>query len=139
MEEKEILRALADLRAREGSIRNLSLKANISYSVLHHIFSGKVQVKNISTGTLLRLFPDLKMIFFKEDYPSYPSSSSEDPTIEILHELINHLSSKDRAYLIGLICSSFNSSKHFIEAKMCIDNYEGQKTAKTIRRTSDSP
>lgn len=53
--------------ARPGNMRRLSEKTGVCYSIINSFNSGKSNICNIPLGTLMRIFPDLSIRFFKED------------------------------------------------------------------------
>ena len=52
-----------------GNIRELSRKTGVAYSILHRLINGRTDIERVPFGTLSRLFPEMKITFFAEDYP----------------------------------------------------------------------
>ena len=90
-----------------GSILRLSQKTGMAYSAVHRLITGKVDIKNMTVGSLIKLFPELEIFCFRSDIPLQSINNKEDPTMEVLSEMIGRLSPLDRSILIGMIAGHF--------------------------------
>ena len=77
------------------------------YSAVHRLITGKVDIKNMTVGSLIKLFPELEIFCFRSDIPLQNIDSKEDPTTEVLSKMIGRLSPLDRSILIGMIAGHF--------------------------------
>ncbi len=61
----------AFLRAinREENLSRYSERVGVSYSIVNRLRSGKTSFAKLDLSTFFRLFPELKIFFFQEDYP----------------------------------------------------------------------
>lgn len=65
--DKQAKQALTRAIREAGNMRRLSEKTGVCYSIINSFNSGKSNICNIPLGTLMRIFPDLSIRFFKED------------------------------------------------------------------------
>lgn len=67
---KETKRAFVRLVEKEdGNLRQVSLKRHVNYSAIHQLYHGKVKFENLTLLTFERLFPELRVYFFRDEYP----------------------------------------------------------------------
>ena len=67
---KETKRAFEKALARENSnIRQLSQKTKLAYSIVHELKNGVSKFGNMRLGTFESLFPELRVYFFRDEYP----------------------------------------------------------------------
>ena len=61
----------AFLRAinREENLSRYAERVGVSYSIVNRLRSGKTSFAKLDLSTFFRLFPELKIFFFREDYP----------------------------------------------------------------------
>jgi hypothetical protein len=53
-----------------GKLVRLQEKTGVDYSIINRLNSGKRDFKDLPLQTLIKLFPELRMYFFREEYPS---------------------------------------------------------------------
>ncbi len=58
------------LAQEDHNIRSLERKTQVNYSTLNRLHSQKAGFGNLPALTVQRLFPEMKVFFFREDYPS---------------------------------------------------------------------
>lgn len=57
------------LRQEEHNIRALERKTQVNYSTLNRLNSKKADFSNIPALTIQRLFPEMRVYFFRSDWP----------------------------------------------------------------------
>lgn len=117
-----------------GSILRLSQKTGMAYSAVHRLITGKVDIKNMTVGSLIKLFPELEIFCFRSDIPLQNIDNKEDPTTEVLSKMIGRLSPLDRSILIGMIAGHFKLDMNdmiALKQRLILDELkEGQKNGK---------
>lgn len=63
-----------------GNLRQLALKTKVPYTVIHNLHNGKTGFLRMTVGTLTKLFPDMRIYFCRENYPSGEHSVSVNGT-----------------------------------------------------------
>ena len=58
------------LRQEEHNIRALERKTQVNYSTLNRLNSKKADFSNIPALTIQRLFPEMRVYFFRSDWPA---------------------------------------------------------------------
>lgn len=66
---------------REYNLNRYAEKIGVSYSIVNRLRSGKTQFEKLDLSTFFRLFPEMKIYFFREEYPE--KSSVRMNTIEV--------------------------------------------------------
>ncbi|OQA78280.1 MAG: hypothetical protein BWY31_04373 [Lentisphaerae bacterium ADurb.Bin242] len=69
---EEKIKAAFD-RAVERENRNLSQyahKTGVPYTIIHNLKSGKTGFSRMTVATLSRMFPEMRVFFFREDFPA---------------------------------------------------------------------
>ncbi len=61
--------AFAKAVEREYNLNRYAEKIGISYSIVNRLRSGKTQFEKLDLSTFFRLFPEMKIYFFREEYP----------------------------------------------------------------------
>jgi len=66
LDSKVIERAIREALEKAGTQTNLAEKTGISQGNLNNILNGKISIDKMTVGTLLRLFPEIEITFFRE-------------------------------------------------------------------------
>ena len=61
--------AFAKAVEKEYNLNRYAEKVGISYSIVNRLRSGKTQFEKLDLATFFRLFPEMKIYFFQEEYP----------------------------------------------------------------------
>ena len=72
--------AFAKAVEREYNLNRYAEKIGVSYSIVNRLRSGKTQFEKLDLSTFFRLFPEMRIFFFREEYPE--RSSVKMNTIE---------------------------------------------------------
>jgi transcriptional regulator with XRE-family HTH domain len=107
VEIKEIENALKEALKKAGTQLALAEKAGMSQGNLNGLLNGKNKIENMTVGTLLKLFPDLQMRFFRG---AEFSNIKVDPIEEQVLEITRTLTAKEKAKCLTIIAANFNSS-----------------------------
>lgn len=68
--EKEIKAAFdRSVNREDRNLNQLAQKTGVPYSVIHNLANGKKTFLRLEFRTLSRLFPEMRVYFFREDYP----------------------------------------------------------------------
>ncbi len=70
MTDDDIFIALKNAYKRAGTQHALSKIAGISQSTIADYLNARYSIGNMTVSTLLKLFPELKMYFFRDEYPA---------------------------------------------------------------------
>ncbi len=73
--------AFAKAVEREYNLNRYAEKIGVSYSIVNRLRSGKTQFEKLDLSTFFRLFPEMRIFFFREEYPE--RSSVKMNTIEV--------------------------------------------------------
>lgn len=73
--------AFAKAVEREYNLNRYAEKIGVSYSIVNRLRSGKTQFEKLDLSTFFRLFPEMKIYFFREEYPEKHSVKMN--TIEV--------------------------------------------------------
>lgn len=69
MTENDIFNALNEAYKRAGTQAALAKKAGISQGRIADYLNGRYSIGNMTCSTLLRLFPEILICFFRDEYP----------------------------------------------------------------------
>ena len=84
-----------------GRLVRLQEKTGVNYSVINRLNSGKNKFKDMSLQTLEKLFPELLIYFFKDEYPpEKPTESNLTVAERKLLKLIHDLDEEDQLDLL---------------------------------------
>ena len=73
--------AFAKAVEKEYNLNRYAEKIGISYSIVNRLRSGKTQFEKLDLSTFFRLFPEMRIYFFREEYPE--KSNIKMNTIEV--------------------------------------------------------
>ena len=107
MKTSAIKKALEKAYRRAGTQTKLAAKAGLSQGGINEFLNGRAEIRNMTVGTLLKLFPDMEMRFFRND-PLFDGVVPND--IREVEEQFNKYSSIDRRVLMGRVCETI---KHY--------------------------
>ena len=104
MTKQDILNALADAVKRSGTQSALGKRAGISQGRISDYLSGNHDIGNMTIDTLLSLFPEITISFFKD--------TEQDTVIpkmleEQMLELFRSLDPNSQIKCFGLMCQKF--------------------------------
>ena len=68
--ERKLRESLSRAIDHAGNMLRLSEKSGVAYYMINRFNSGKSEFSNMTLGTLNRLFPDMKLYCFRDEYPS---------------------------------------------------------------------
>lgn len=101
MTKSDIIAALKEACTRAGTQSNLAVKVGMGQGQISDYLCGRRDIENMEVRTLLRLFPDLKMIFFNDADPPRDNTPLVDSPIDSkLFKVIKDLSDEEKLDLM---------------------------------------
>lgn len=105
MIDKLVLEALKEACIRAGNQLELAKQSGLSQGQISDYLCGRRQIKNMTLGTLEKLFPELMLTFFKDQNPS-----AVDPVELEIMQIVHSMNPTQKAYCLKIIAANFPDS-----------------------------
>lgn len=104
MQKQDILNALIEAVKRAGTQSQLAQNANMAQGRISDYITGKYDIGNMTIDTLLKLFPEITISFFKDtEQDTVIPKMLEEQMLELFHSLDPNSQIK----CFGLMCQKF--------------------------------
>ena len=104
MDKQQILKALREAVSNAGTQSALAEKAGTSQGRISDYLSGKCDIGNMTVDTLISLFPEMTISFFKDnEKDNIIPKLLEDKMVE----LFRNLPPEEQIQCFGLMCQKF--------------------------------
>lgn len=109
MDIETVEKALFEAVKRAGTQLGLAERSGISHGTLNGYLNGKNKVENMTIGTMLRLFPDIDISFFRDQRPSLTHAPPPplDSIEKRLYDFIGMLSSEEKIDCLMFLSAKF--------------------------------
>lgn len=109
LDARVIEKAIREALDKAGTQTNLAEKTGISQGNLNNILNGKISVDKMTVGTLLKLFPEMEISFFRDQripvaQPNFPPPDSIDRKI---FDFISRLTPDEKLDCLMFISAKF--------------------------------
>ena len=102
MIEKLVLDALKEACARAGNQLELANQCGVSQGQISDYLCGRRQIRNMTLGTLEKLFPELVLTFFRDQ-----SGSTTDPVEHEIMRIVHSMTPTQKARCLKIIAANF--------------------------------
>lgn len=102
MIEKLVLDALKEACARAGNQLELANQSGVSQGQISDYLCGRRQIRNMTLGTLEKLFPELVLTFFHDQ-----GGSAADPVEHEIMRVVHGMTPAQKARCLKIIAANF--------------------------------
>ena len=97
-----VLAALKEACSRAGNQLGLANRSGLSQGQISDYLCGRRKIKNMTLGTLEKIFPELELSFFKDQ-----NATAVDPVESEIIQIVHSMSPSQKAYCLKIIAANF--------------------------------